>query len=94
MFSEYMYRSKNYGTFCSWPFTTHFLNVWFLKKIGSNKIDKKGAYSVTACTYMYIHRGTGHWPFIWTRNNQHVKHKIMDPHHKLIFILYDKTDLT
>lgn len=54
MFSEYMYRSKNYGTFCSWPFTTHFLNVWFLKKIGSNKIDKGGAYSVTACTGTYI----------------------------------------
>lgn len=52
MFSEYMYRSKNYGTFCSWPFTTHFLNVWFLKKIGSNKIDERGAYSVTACTYI------------------------------------------
>lgn len=57
-------------------FTTHSLNVWFLKKIGSNKVqwDKR-----LLSKYMYIHGETGHWILIWTRNNQHVKHKMYGP---------------
>lgn len=71
-------------------FTTHSLNVWFLKKIGSNKVQwNKRLLS----KYIYIEKQViGHWFEREIINMWNTR--CIDPHHKLIFILYDETDLT